>query len=90
MEVEATLRNLNGLDGIHPWDFTARNVLEKRIEYYLDNSDQETNEAAITTDSSTLVRETEKSEHNEFGENESAEPNHDLESINEASNLRKC
>lgn len=35
LEVEAMTKNLNGLDGVHPWDFTVTNVLERRLEYSL-------------------------------------------------------
>ena len=36
LEVETMTKNLNGLDGVHPWDFTVTNVLERRLEYSLD------------------------------------------------------
>jgi vacuolar protein sorting-associated protein 54 len=35
LEAEYMTKNLNGLDGVQPWDFSAVNVLEKRVEYSL-------------------------------------------------------
>ena len=37
-EVETMIGVLNGLDGVLPWDFTAVNVLERRLEIRLDRS----------------------------------------------------
>jgi vacuolar protein sorting-associated protein 54 len=53
LEVESTTTNLNNLEGIHPWDFTARNVLERRLEYSL------TPNSAVSTDDETSVEKTE-------------------------------
>jgi vacuolar protein sorting-associated protein 54 len=38
MEVLHTTKTLNALDGILPWDFTAVNVLERRLDYKLPES----------------------------------------------------
>jgi len=35
LEAEAMTKNLNGLEGVQPWDFSAVNVLENRVEYSL-------------------------------------------------------
>lgn len=35
LEAEAMTKNLNGLEGVQPWDFSAVNVLENRLEYSL-------------------------------------------------------
>ena len=35
LEVELMTQNLNGLDGVHPWDFTVTSVLGKEMEYQL-------------------------------------------------------
>lgn len=35
LEAEAMTKNLNGLEGVQPWDFSAVNVLEIRVEYSL-------------------------------------------------------
>ncbi|OEU16266.1 Vps54-domain-containing protein, partial [Fragilariopsis cylindrus CCMP1102] len=35
LEVEYTTKTLNSLNGVHPWDFTAMNVLERRIDFKL-------------------------------------------------------
>jgi len=35
LEVETMTKNLNGLDGVQPWDFTAVTVFERRMEYQL-------------------------------------------------------
>ncbi|KAL3925710.1 MAG: hypothetical protein SGILL_000217 [Bacillariaceae sp.] len=35
MEVLQTTKTLNALDGVHPWDFTAMNVLERKLDYTL-------------------------------------------------------
>jgi vacuolar protein sorting-associated protein 54 len=35
LEVRHTTKSLNSLEGVHPWDFTAVNVLERRLDYTL-------------------------------------------------------
>jgi hypothetical protein len=35
LEVSHTTKSLNALEGVHPWDFTAVNVLERRLDYTL-------------------------------------------------------
>lgn len=35
LEVEQMTKNLNGLEGVYPWDFTATMVLGKELEYQL-------------------------------------------------------
>jgi len=35
IEVAHTIQTLNSLNGVHPWDFTAMNVLERKIDYKL-------------------------------------------------------
>lgn len=35
LEVEATVNHLNGLPGVHPWEFTMTNVLERRLGFSL-------------------------------------------------------
>jgi vacuolar protein sorting-associated protein 54 len=35
LEVSYTTKNLNSLNGVHPWDFTAMNVLERKIDFKL-------------------------------------------------------
>jgi len=35
LEVSATTENLNGLAGVHPWDFTATSVLGRQLEFQL-------------------------------------------------------
>ena len=38
LEVRHTTKSLNALEGVHPWDFTAVNVLERRLDYMLPES----------------------------------------------------
>ena len=35
LEVAYTTKTLNSLNGVHPWDFTAMNVLERKIDFKL-------------------------------------------------------
>ncbi len=35
LEVAHTMESLNALDGVHPWDFTAMTVLERKMDYRL-------------------------------------------------------
>lgn len=56
MEVLYTTKSLNALNGVHPWDFTAMTVLERKMEYklqYLSNDvgnqdPEEMEEAAVS------------------------------------------
>lgn len=42
LEVLQTTRTLNSLDGVHPWDFTAVDILERRMDYKLPETTQAT------------------------------------------------
>jgi vacuolar protein sorting-associated protein 54 len=51
IEVGIMTEKLNGLDGVQPWDFTAVNVLERKLEYRLETGTTETTtEACVTTE----------------------------------------
>lgn len=39
LEVSHITESLNALDGVHPWDFTAMNVLERKMDYRLPHAD---------------------------------------------------
>jgi hypothetical protein len=47
-EVQTTMQNLNALNGVQPWDFTAMNVLERRLEYFLSASNNEASNVQIS------------------------------------------
>lgn len=38
LEIEAMTKILNGLDGVRPWDFAAINVMERQLEYSMNQS----------------------------------------------------
>lgn len=42
LEVMYTTRTLNALGGVHPWDFTAMTVLERKMDYKLPDSVEST------------------------------------------------
>jgi hypothetical protein len=42
LEVLYTTQTLNSLSGVHPWDFTAMTVLERKMDYKLPHFDNDT------------------------------------------------
>jgi len=49
LEVAQTTKNLNSLNGVHPWDFTAMNVLERRIDFKLFQSNNCNSQEEVAT-----------------------------------------
>ena len=56
LEVEAMTKLLNGLDGVRPWDFAAINVIERQLEYSMNQPqhdiDTDSNPASETVSAS--------------------------------------
>jgi vacuolar protein sorting-associated protein 54 len=40
LEVEAMTKNLNGLEGVRPWDFALINVIERQLEYSMSTAEE--------------------------------------------------
>jgi len=59
LEVESTTKKLNSLPGVQPWDFTAVQVLEKKLEYIL-RPPEEGLHSEAKIDESGLVAENDK------------------------------
>jgi vacuolar protein sorting-associated protein 54 len=61
IEVDIMTEKLNGLEGVQPWDFTAVNVLEKKLEYRLNGGDVAMENVNSTEVESNIVATTETS-----------------------------
>ena len=55
LEVVLTTKNLNSLNGVHPWDFTAVHVLERKLDFKLPHSNSSSLEGDDAIDESILV-----------------------------------
>jgi vacuolar protein sorting-associated protein 54 len=47
LEVERMTTDLNALSGVHPWDFTAVTVLERKLEYQLRQKEEEEEQVVV-------------------------------------------
>jgi vacuolar protein sorting-associated protein 54 len=65
LEVEWITKSLNMLSGVHPWDFTATNVLERRLDYKLRDSATAANKEVAEV--AAMDEETDENQHADNG-----------------------
>ena len=61
LEVAQTTQTLNGLAGVLPWDFTAINVLERKLDYRLPDSTTQSTETTTEEQATSATNENEES-----------------------------
>lgn len=79
LEVLQTTKTLNSLDGVHPWDFTSVDIMERRMDYKLPESNHSTDIQEAASNGGEVMAEV-------VAEGEAADTNTDDDNVSDSEN----